>query len=303
MLSGQLMKARLFSSNKSKYQQPSLSRVNFFQIRKSSTKTIYESLDPIYNSLDRVMINGIKTARLENKKLLIATGELHHNKACLLTEIMLLSIAYRYLINTLYVECSPGEVSGYSDIKGNLLKNSGLQYFECYDHEKYNHINMLDSYLITKNRYKMEIKGIDSLSLRMEQRHCTHPTALEEKNWYTSREEYMRNQLISSNTNGIAFFGLFHLSGIMEHTRLNAQYHIVGINISSGFEYDELLKSYANDPQVSLIRNNVLYPIESKRVIQLPCLDKNRFFMVQAVKDTLQFCEDKERVLGYGIVK
>lgn len=294
MFSNRLMtmiKRKPLTTKKSNLQSTSILNKRFYHEHSQSPQSFHEALESIYNKLDQAVSNGISIAKCKNKKIVVVAGEEHNTDECMLTEIMLLSIANKNMMNRLYVEQTSPQMLEYLMQRKEMIQNNSSLYF---DFKRYaddglhpNHINMLDAYLVA-NYSNIKIMGID-IPRKDELYNLGFSNFFVSPKGMNYRDLHMAIKLATTREDGIAFVGTAHLQGILENKILNTQYHVVGVNAYPAVNFVDF---------TTFFKKKMVYAIENEKIVQIPSIPSMmRFFTSEVVKETLEFCKEKEKTL------
>jgi hypothetical protein len=270
------------------------SSTSFISARFSSVTTS-NSLKYVYDQFEACIEDGVKTAKAQGKEAIFVVGEDHDKKECMLMQIIALSAAYKQGINDLYIEESPRRLKRYMKAISPIMQEKGLLYFNHYDRcvidgseVMLNCSNMMDSYLVTKDKTNMQITAAENSCLDFLRHKGIRGHIMTSTPVLNYRDNHMVKQFMSRGQDCIAFVGAGHLKGIMENEKLNEQYHAVGFDVSGDISPKDFA-SYNTYQQAC-----VLYPKNSKRV---ECIFPNMGLfssMVDAVSQVMDVCEDKK---------
>jgi len=188
-------------------------------------------LHPIYTTLFAHIKKALKQARAAQKPLLILIGENHYDKKHLLLQYMLLHIAERLAIDTLFVESSLSSLEGmkayFSDLENDISPIGQLKK-ECEENIHF---------ILKAAENKLHIIPCDPLhNAFIEYLKHTNAAIIQETEGWRIRQEVMNQTLLTTKKHALYITGALHLKDIAEDTKIQNHFHLVTINAPDGLE-------------------------------------------------------------------
>lgn len=261
-----------------------------------------EMIEETYAHMHHVVEEGVQVAAAKNKKPLVIAGECHDNREDFPLEMMLLTILKEpaFNFNDLFVELSNDLAQACvaevlkSPLKGDLTVYGDLAaYFDRYHREPVNCFNMIDPYVILKDKLKMRIHGMESSYTDYCRFNALGHYCMSTSLGMKMRDKYMVSELVKSNVNAAAFVGVSHLKGIMTNTLLLEHYHPIAFNFAFASLLDDKVLDNHFDNDVPQITHRLKFAMDAKNVTTI--LPKMSFFAAGqgSLRNVVRHCENK----------